>query len=120
MSELEANFAVWLRHEARSDDSIAGWVREHVFHPTRKWRLDFAWLPQMVAVEVEGILWSGLGRHQQRDGFVKDCEKYEAAAVLGWIVYRVPGPWIVEGDRRIWRPEVIDTLRVLLARHEYG
>ena len=49
-----------------------------------------------------------------KDGFLKDAEKYEAALQLGWQVYRVPGPWVAEGERAIWRAEVMETLRMLL------
>lgn len=38
-------------------------VREHRFHPTRKWRLDFCWPEQMLAVELEGG--GGRGRPEQ-------------------------------------------------------
>ena len=43
-----------------------------------------------------------------------DAEKYEAALRLGWTVYRVPGPWVMEGTRYIWREQVMETLRELL------
>ena len=66
-----------------------------------------------VAVEIEGGLYKG-GRHQSLRGFLADAEKYEAALNLGWTVYRVPGPWVMEGDRYIWRGQVMDTLRWLL------
>ena len=83
------------------------------FHPTRKWRFDFAWRDSMVAVEIEGGLRQS-GRHQSYTGFLADAEKYEAALRLGWTVYRVPGPWVMEGTRYIWRPEVMETLKELL------
>lgn len=62
--------------------------REHRFHPVRKWRLDFAWPAQQLAVEVEGGVWTG-GRHTRGAGFVKDMEKYNQATLLGWRVLRV-------------------------------
>lgn len=62
-------------------------VREHRFHPTREWRFDFAWPGRKVAVECEGITHEG-GRHQRLAGFEQDCEKYNAAAVEGWLVLR--------------------------------
>lgn len=60
--------------------------REFRFHPSRKWRFDFAWPSRFVAVEIEGNAWGvkGGGRHMQ-DG---DMEKYNAAAVLSWRVLR--------------------------------
>jgi len=65
--------------------AIPPFVREHEFHPTRSWSFDFAWPELFVALEVEG---GNYGRHQRREGFDRDCEKYNAAAVLGWSVLR--------------------------------
>jgi very-short-patch-repair endonuclease len=61
---------------------------EHRFHPTRKWRFDAAWLDAKVALEIEGAVWVQ-GRHTRGSGFVRDMEKYNSAAVLGWRVVRV-------------------------------
>mgnify|MGYP006149714629 CR=1 FL=1 len=33
---------------------IAEPVKEHKFHPKRKWRLDLAWPEEKLAVEIEG------------------------------------------------------------------
>lgn len=60
---------------------------EYKFHPTRKWRFDWAWTDHHVALEVEGGIWTG-GRHIHAVGFVKDMEKYNAAAALGWRIIR--------------------------------
>jgi very-short-patch-repair endonuclease len=60
---------------------------EYKFHPTRKWRFDFAWPYKFVALEVEGGVWSQ-GRHTRGSGFVKDMEKYNAASSLGWRIFR--------------------------------
>lgn len=81
-SELEALFAFQMKATGIPDP-----VSEYRFHPTRKWRFDFAWPDRWVAVEVEGGTWSG-GRHTRGGGFQKDCEKYNNAALLGWIVLR--------------------------------
>jgi hypothetical protein len=62
-------------------------VTEHKFHSTRKWRFDYAFPDSMVAVEVEGGVWTG-GRHTSGAGFVKDMEKYNTALLHGWRVYR--------------------------------
>ena len=53
---------------------------------------------------------------QGSDGFLKDAEKPYEANPCSWggRVYRVPGPWVAEGERAIWRAEVMDTLRMLL------
>lgn len=66
-------------------------VREHRFHAVRRWRFDYAWPEQRVALEVEGGVWTG-GRHTRGAGFLGDVEKYNAAVLAGWRVVRVvPG-----------------------------
>ncbi|MGL5912790.1 MAG: hypothetical protein ACRCZB_01395 [Bacteroidales bacterium] len=62
-------------------------VKEHIFHPTRKWRFDYA-IPELkIALEVEGGVWTG-GRHTRPQGFLGDIEKYNAGALLGWRIFR--------------------------------
>jgi very-short-patch-repair endonuclease len=63
-------------------------VKEHQFHPKRKWRFDFAWPERMVAVEVDGGQWKKWGGRHNRDS---DREKLNAAAALGWRVLRYSG-----------------------------
>lgn len=72
-------------------------AREYQFVLTRKWRFDFAWPVQRIAVEVEGGTWQ-IGRHQRPAGFERDCEKYNEAAFLGWRVFRFTKNMIESGD----------------------
>ena len=95
-----------------------GMTREHRFHPTRKWRFDFAWVDQMVAVEIEGVQANGKARHQMIGGFLADCEKYEEALALGWKVMRVPAPWIFKGKRHVHRSRTLEVLKQLLTPPE--
>lgn len=60
---------------------------EYRFDPTRRWKFDFAWPAKKIAAECEGGTRKG-GRHTRHDGYTKDCEKYNAAAMQGWKVYR--------------------------------
>ena len=65
-------------------------VKEFRFHPTRKWRFDYAWegcWEYFIAMEVEGGVWTG-GRHTRGKGFLGDMEKYNEAAIMGWCVLR--------------------------------
>lgn len=62
-------------------------VPEYRFHPTRRWRFDYCWPLHKVALEVEGGVWTQ-GRHTRGQGFVDDMAKYNAAALLGFIVLR--------------------------------
>lgn len=59
--------------------------REVKFHPTRKWRLDFAHVPTMTAFELQGGNWTN-GAHNRGGGMERDCEKSLAAWHLGWSV----------------------------------
>lgn len=61
--------------------------REHRFHEERRWRFDFAWPSRRFAVECEGGIWVG-GRHTRGSGYQADLEKYNAAAIAGWLVLR--------------------------------
>ena len=60
---------------------------EFKFHPSRKWRADFAIPSRRLLIEIEGGAWSG-GRHTRGAGFVGDMLKYNAAAILGYRVLR--------------------------------
>ncbi len=59
--------------------------REYRFHPRRRWRFDFAWPRYMLAVEVDGGIYSR-GRHVRGGGFERDAEKRNAAVIAGWRV----------------------------------
>lgn len=65
-------------------------MREHRFDAVRRWRFDFAWVRQRVAVEIEGGAWTQ-GRHTRGVGFGADCAKYNAATLAGWRVLRFTG-----------------------------
>lgn len=70
--------------------NITGYEREYAFAKDigRRWRFDFAWPKEKVAVEVEGGTWT-YGRHNRPSGFEGDVEKYNVAAVRGWLVLRI-------------------------------
>jgi very-short-patch-repair endonuclease len=62
--------------------------KEFRFHPTRKWRADFAHLPSRTLIEIEGGIYVN-GRHNRGAGFAADLEKYFEAALAGWRVVRL-------------------------------
>lgn len=76
-------------------------VREYKFHPTRRWRSDFAWPDCRLLVEVEGAHWTN-GRHTRGSGFEADCEKYSEAALNGWAVIRCTSTHIKSGEAVDW------------------
>jgi len=94
-SALEAMFALQLRALGVPEPE-----REYVFAKKamgRNWRFDMAWPDLMIAVEVEGGVWSR-GRHTRGAGFIEDCSKQNAAVRLGWRVLRIPTPMVEDGS----------------------
>jgi very-short-patch-repair endonuclease len=77
-------------------------VSEYKFCDTRKWRFDFCIPKYKIAIEVEGGVFerrtykdkSGKlitvqgGRHNSVKGFLNDIEKYNAASLLGYTLFR--------------------------------
>jgi very-short-patch-repair endonuclease len=73
-------------------------VEQHRFHPTRRWRFDFAHLASKVAIEIQGGIWSH-GAHVRGAQYQRDRAKIVMAQELGWIVYeltdrQITGEWI--------------------------
>lgn len=71
--------------------------REYRFDSKRRWRFDFCFVAQKLAVECEGGIHSR-GRHVRAAGFEADCEKYNAAAMLGYRVLRFTASQIESGE----------------------
>lgn len=71
--------------------------REFVFAAPRKWKFDFAFTDQKIAVEVEGGTWKQ-GRHNRGGGYESDCRKYSHAAILGWRIIRVTTEMVLSGE----------------------
>jgi very-short-patch-repair endonuclease len=81
-------------------------VTEYRFHPTRKWRFDYAWPEKSLALEVDG---GGFvqGRHSRGLGIQRDCEKMNEAAVHGWRVLRVTPRHVDNGQALAWVQEML-------------
>jgi hypothetical protein len=74
-------------------------VKEYYFAKPRMWRFDYAILDKKIYIEVDGarfkkrqyrdkrtgqLITTIGGRHNSGKGFEDDCEKKNAATVLGW------------------------------------
>ncbi len=62
-------------------------VAELRFAPPRRFRFDWAWPDHKVALECDGGVWTQ-GRHTRGTGFLRDAEKFNIAAVMGWRILR--------------------------------
>jgi hypothetical protein len=74
---------------------------EFRFRPPRRWRFDWAWVPQLVALEIDGGVWVR-GRHTRGKGYDRDIEKLNTAALLGWLVLRVTPAMVEDGRAVAW------------------
>jgi len=90
-SKLEDSMASQLKAA-----NITGYQREYRFHPVRKWRFDFAFPDQRLAIEIDGGGWVG-GRHSRGYGIESDCDKYNSAVLLGWRILRFTGKHVRNG-----------------------
>ena len=61
--------------------------KEYKFLKKRKFKFDYAFPDDMLAIEIEGGIWTS-GRHIRAVGFLKDMEKYNLAAANGWRLLR--------------------------------
>ncbi len=82
-------------------------AREYTFHANREWRFDFCWRARLVACEIEGGIWlqTETGRskgHAHPVRFEQDCEKYNEAALYGWLVLRVTPDMVRDGRALDW------------------
>lgn len=87
-SELEHMFSMLLQ---MLGSDLPEPVREYRFSASRRWRFDFAWPEQRVAVECQGGVWTR-GRHSRGAGQEADYEKHNTAVAQGWrILYVTSG-----------------------------
>lgn len=87
---------------AQLDQAGIPYEREVRFAPPRKWRADFAVRNRHaigyggLLVEIDGGAYVA-GRHTRGAGFERDCEKLNAAALLGYRVLRFTPAMVDDG-----------------------
>ena len=86
------------------------------FHPIRKFRLDFAWPLQQVAVECDGMggYRGSIGAHRTIQGISNNHEKTNLAIEEGWVVLRFTTPMLSSQKKR--KEACQQVLRVLHTR----
>lgn len=87
-------------------------IKEHKFHPVRRWRFDYAIPAHKIAIEVEGGVWTG-GRHTSPKGFLNDMEKYNTATIMGWRLLRTT-------PDRLCSNETLQMVRDIIAGDQSG
>jgi very-short-patch-repair endonuclease len=101
LSPLEAKMALHIKAFKLPDAE-----REYRFHPVRRWRFDFAWPEQKVAVELQGGIWTN-GRHSRGAGYVEDCRKSNEAQALGWTLFHLTNEHLDSGEAVTWLTEAL-------------
>ncbi len=92
------------------DQRLAIPVPEFRFAPPRKFRFDYAWPEAKLALEVDGGVFIN-GRHTRGAGWLKDTEKLNLAATLGWRMLRCT-------PTQLASPELISVIREALKYNE--
>ena len=90
-SNLERSFAFALK----SVD--VDMVQQYKFHPTRRWRLDFADTETLVCVEIDGgefMTGKKTSAHNRGARRVQDYEKRNSATEMGWAVLQLTGAMV--------------------------
>lgn len=84
LTSLENDFYQLWKRLSKCQEPIEHGYR---FHPVRKWQFDFAFPEKMVAVEMEGGVFTK-GGHTRGKHYTEDCDKYNEAQAMGWRVMR--------------------------------
>ncbi len=95
-SHLEERIASYIQHK-----QLARPVRQlHFAKETlgRQWRFDFAWPDRGLALEIDGGTFMAKGAHNTGMAMLKDAQKYNAALLLGWRVFRVTDRMFRDGE----------------------
>lgn len=90
---------------------------QYLFHPERKWRFDFAWPQEKIALEVQGGVHTG-GGHVRGKGYNNDCEKNNEACVMGWRVLAVTTDHIASGQAVSWLTRIFTEPVEILHRYD--
>ena len=73
-------------------------VMEHRFHPSRRWRFDFAYPDKKLAIEYQGGVYMNKSGHSNVSGMERDCLKFSSAAALGWRVMPINAGMVRRGE----------------------
>lgn len=85
---------------------LAGLSRQYLFHPVRRWKLDFGWPKVRVGVEIDGY---GPG-HTNAASRRNDCEKQNALILLNWRILRFTANHLTQARIEETISQVVDLI----------
>lgn len=92
MSEAEELFELHLRVA-----KLLTYSRKYKFDPWRRWRFDFAFVKEKLAIEIDGGMWIN-GRHNRASGVIKGMEKQNVSEAAGWMVLHFTPEQVRDGS----------------------
>lgn len=102
-SKEEYTVANWLEGEG-----LGGFKLQYSPIQNRKFKTDFAWLPEKVILEVQGLDIGGWGGHNSIPQYVKDCQRMLILIANGWrVCYYAKG---------VGYGELIENMKKILGR----
>ena len=78
-------------------DGIVEFEQNYLFHPPRKFQIDFAIPAARVGIEIEGGIWSR-GAHGRGPGIARDMLKHNLLLMSGWRVLRYTPDQVRQGE----------------------
>ena len=96
-SDPKQEIALWLAMMAPG-----AFVEEYRFHPTRRWKIDWAAPTLRLGLEYEGGVFHAAGGHRATGKFLRDLEKYSVAAAMGWRIIRCTAREVESGQVFEW------------------
>lgn len=85
--DAKADLEEYLTYAAPSLGLDWALVPEYRFHPTRRFRLDWAWPEARIGIEFDGVMLRTVG-HNSLGGILRDAEKSNLAQAMGWRIFR--------------------------------
>ena len=89
---------------------IDGYSREQHILPGRRFRFDFAWYAEKVALEIHGV-YGNKSRHRTSTGFQRDRVKMNLAQIAGWIVIEAGTDHVKSGEFLEWLEAALQNRR---------
>ena len=77
-------------------------MEEYKFHPTRRWKIDWALPERLLGLEYEGGVFGAGQGHRATGKFLRDLEKYSVAAAMGWRIIRCTAREVESGQVFEW------------------
>ncbi|MFM7369383.1 MAG: hypothetical protein ACKO2Z_16655, partial [Sphaerospermopsis kisseleviana] len=94
-SNAEYQFAVcWIQQYPSIDLHT-----QHRFYLKRRYTLDFAHLPSLTGIEIQGGTWCQNMGHSTGKGIRNDIEKIQLAASLGWSVIQIASDHVCDPEK---------------------